>query len=451
MPSRSFADLGVSEPIARLLTARGLSAPTPVQAEAIPAALTGRDVAACAPTGTGKTLAYAIPLVQALAEGHSLPGRPRALVITPTRELADQVGDVLADVAAAHGLRALTLVGGEPIARQRTRLAMPADVVAVTPGRAVELHRTGLLSLDDVRVLVVDEADELADLGFLPDVTRLAVAAPQDAQRMLLSATLDDRVEPLAQVMLGEPVRVDAGGGADAGTVTGGPAGGEPDEPDRRHHLVLRVAGYDEADALVPWLAAREGRTLLFVSSKSRVAQVSGLLAAAGVAHGTLHGDRGRVARRDALAAFASGETPVLVATDVAARGLHVPELDLVVHVDPPADAATYLHRSGRTARAGAVGAVAAIVRAPQAESAARMYAAAGIEPEEIDAEPGSKELADAVGARRPRPRRNRDGRSGGGQGGRGSGSSRNRRGGTGRVHRPKRTKGGRGKGRSGR
>lgn len=448
MPSPSFAELGVSGPIVRMLAARGLAAPTPVQEEVIPAALAGRDVAACAPTGTGKTLAYAVPLVQRLAEGHSLSGRPRAVVVTPTRELADQVGDVLADVAAAHGLRALTLVGGERLARQRTLLAMPADIVAVTPGRAVELLRTHAISLDDVSVLVVDEADEMADLGFLPDVTRIAVAAPEDAQRMLLSATLDERVEPLAQVMLDAHVGVTVGGGADSGTVTpAGAAGADGTDaaagapaPDRRRHLVLRVRGYDEADALVPWLAARRGRTILFVSSKSRVAQVSGLLVAAGIPHETLHGDRGRVARRDALASFASGDVPVLVATDVAARGLHVPELDLVVHVDPPADAATYLHRSGRTARAGATGTVAAIVRDPQAASASRMYAAAGIEPEEIDAEPGSRALADAVGARKPRgPKRER----------RHAGTRRH--GGTGRVHRPKRTKGGRGTGRSGR
>lgn len=438
MPTDSFGTLGVPGPLTRHLADQGLTRPTPVQARVVPEALAGRDIAACAPTGTGKTLAFALPVAASVTGAAARPGRPRAVVITPTRELADQVGDTLADLLGAVGRRAVTLVGGEPVARQRTRLAMPADVVVVTPGRAVELTRTGTLDFGDVVALVIDEADELADLGFLPDVTALAALVPDTAQRLLVSATLDERTAPLAHEVLRDPVQITVGQGAPLDVAPVGSSRQALVVADLRRHLLLRVTGYAEADALVPWLAGREGRTILFVSAKTRVSQVSNLLFAAGVAHETLHGDRGRTARQKALAAFAEGTVnggvDVLVATDVAARGLDVAGLDLVVHVDPPADAATYIHRSGRTARAGATGAVAAIVRDSQVAAVERMYAAAGVIPETIAAAPGSAELAAATGARKPRPPRPRRTHAAGPR--------------KSRAHRPKRTKGGRGKGR---
>ncbi|MDO5730071.1 DEAD/DEAH box helicase [Corynebacterium sphenisci] len=390
------------EPVTGVLRRLGLTRPTPVQAAVLPDALAGRDILGRAPTGTGKTLAFAIPMVARLATGHALAGRPRGLVITPTRELADQVGDVLADLGAARGLRTVVLVGGERPARQRRLLAAPADIVVATPGRALQHLREGRLHLADVVVAVVDEADELADRGFLPELDRILDRLPRGTQLMAFSATLGDRVAPLL-ARLREPARHEVGGagagGADrAGAVT------------RMRHLLLPVADDAAADRLLPWIAARAGRTVLFVSGRHRVGEVAATLAAAGVACRTIHGERGQTARRAALADFAGGACPVLVATDVAARGLDIGGLDLVVHVDPAADPATYVHRSGRTARSGDAGTVATVARARQLDAARRVLDAAGVTPETLAAAPGSPALAEALGARRPPGPRRRPG-----------------------------------------
>ncbi|UBI01372.1 DEAD/DEAH box helicase [Corynebacterium freneyi] len=410
--------------------------PTPIQAAVLPDALTGRDVLGRAPTGSGKTLAFGIPLVQSLAGAASKPGRPRGLVIAPTRELADQIADVLGDLGAAAGLRVRAFVGGENINRQKLTLAAPVDVAVVTPGRAHDLRKQKRLSLDDVSSVVIDEADELAALGFLPDVLGLVRATSADATRMLFSATLDEVAEVLMEGR--DPVRHEV---ADAVVSV-----------DTMKHLVFRVPDNDAADAVTAWIAAREGRVVLFCNTRNRVTSLAGYLADQGIRVEALHGDRGQTARRAALAGFASGEVPVLVATDVAARGIDVDSLDLVVHVDPPPEAATYVHRSGRTARGGATGTVVTIVRDRQAEATAEMLRAAGVTPEVMDVSPGSKALRKWTGARKP-PGPSRGARGSGGHAGRRhartgtrhrTGAGRGRRGtaAASRPHRPKKKRG---------
>lgn len=386
--SGTLRDLGVPESVVAAARRMKVTEPTPIQSAVIPDALAGRNILGKAPTGTGKTLAFLIPMVSRLLTGHSVPGRPRGLVVVPTRELADQIGDVVADLGAARGLRSLVFIGGEKINKQKLMLAATVDVVVTTPGRALQLLREKAFSLDDVSVAVIDEADEMADLGFLPDVTGILRKVPKSAQRMLFSATLDDDVEPLIR-LVPDPVRHEVTAKAQS--------------KDLMTHLEIRVREDEDADAVIPWIASRDGRTVLFVSAKTRVAQVCGLLTANGVNHGYIHGDRGQTARRDALADFASGRCPVLVATDVAARGLDIASLDLVVHVDPPADAATYVHRSGRTARAGATGTVATLVRQRQIAATERVLAQVGVTPKIIEVNrPTSPELRTAIGAKRP-------------------------------------------------
>lgn len=420
----------------RTLRSMRVTEPTPIQAAVLPDALTGRDVLGRAPTGSGKTLAFGIPLVQSLAGAASKPGRPRGLVIAPTRELADQIADVLGDLGAAAGLRVRAFVGGENINRQKLTLAAPVDVAVVTPGRAHDLRKQKRLSLDDVSSVVIDEADELAALGFLPDVLGLVRATSADATRMLFSATLDEVAEVLMEGR--DPVRHEV---ADAVVSV-----------DTMKHLVFRVPDNDAADAVTAWIAAREGRVVLFCNTRNRVTSLAGYLADQGIRVEALHGDRGQTARRAALAGFASGEVPVLVATDVAARGIDVDSLDLVVHVDPPPEAATYVHRSGRTARGGATGTVVTIVRDRQAEATAEMLRAAGVTPEVMDVSPGSKALRKWTGARKP-PGPSRGARGSGGHAGRRhartgtrhrTGAGRGRRGtaAASRPHRPKKKRG---------
>ena len=404
--ARSFDVLGVAPAVLRTLRTMRITDPTPIQAAVLPDAIAGRDVLGRAPTGSGKTLAFGIPMVQTLTGAASKPGRPRGLVIAPTRELADQIADVLGDLGAAAGLRVLAFVGGENINRQKLKLAAPVDIAVVTPGRAHDLRRQGQLSLDDVTDVVIDEADELADLGFLPDVLGLVRATPRDARRMLFSATLDETADVLMKGR--EPVRHEVS----AVTVS----------VDTMKHLVFRVPDNGVADEVCAWIAAREGRVVFFANTRDRVVGLAKHLTEQGIHAEALHGDRGQTARREALAGFASGEVPVLVATDVAARGIDVTDLDLVVHADPPPEAATYVHRSGRTARAGATGTVVTIVRDRQAESVTGMLRKAGVTAEVMDVSPGSKALKKWTGARKPSgpdPRAGRDSRATRGAGGR--------------------------------
>ena len=360
-PGSSFAELGVPRTLTAALAARGITTPRPIQARTLPDALAGRDVLGRAETGSGKTLAFGLPLLvrTAAGRGKRQARQPRGLVVVPTRELADQIHDELLPLAAVLGLRLLAVYGGVPLGRQAQQLRRGIDVVVATPGRLLDLLRQDACSLDAVATAVLDEADHMADMGFLPAVTSLLDRVPPGGQRLLFSATLDTQVDTLVRRYLTDPVRH---------TVAPTAAGAT-----RMDHQIRRVRASDKV-AVAAELAGRPGRTLVFVRTKHRAARLAGQLDRAGIRAGALHGNLPQPARTRALAAFAAGTVPVLVATDIAARGIHVDGIDLVVHFDPPAEPKAYLHRSGRTARGGAAGTVITLVLPEQATEVAKLH-----------------------------------------------------------------------------
>jgi superfamily II DNA/RNA helicase len=344
-----------------VLAARGITTPRPIQAQTLPDALAGRDVLGRAETGSGKTLAFGLPLLArtATGSGKRRAQRPHGLVLVPTRELADQVHDELLPLADVLGLRLLAVYGGVPLGRQAHQLRRGIDIVVATPGRLLDLLRQEACSLDAVAIAVLDEADHMADMGFLPAVTALLDRVPPGGQRLLFSATLDGQVDTLIRRYLTDPVRHTVAPTAAAVA--------------RMDHQIRTVTATDKV-AVAAELAARPGRTLVFVRTKHRAARLARQLQHAGVRAGALHGNLAQPARTRALAAFAAGTVPVLVATDIAARGLHVDGIDQVVHFDPPTEAKAYLHRSGRTARAGAAGTVITMVLPEQATEVAKLH-----------------------------------------------------------------------------
>jgi superfamily II DNA/RNA helicase len=360
-PGPSFAELGVPTTLTAALAARGITSPRPIQARTLPDALAGRDVLGRAETGSGKTLAFGLPLLvrTAAGSGRRRAGQPRGLVLVPTRELADQVHNELRPLAALLDLRLLTVYGGVPLGRQARVLRGGVDVVVATPGRLLDLLGQGACSLDAVAITVLDEADHMADMGFLPAVTSLLDQIPSGGQRLLFSATLDGQVDTLVRRYLTDPVRHQLA--PTAATTT------------RMDHQIRSVQASDKV-AVTAELAAGPGRTLVFVRTKHRAARLARQLEHAGVRAGALHGNLAQPARTRALAAFAAGTVPVLVATDIAARGIHVEGIELVVHFDPPAEPKAYLHRSGRTARAGAAGTVVTLALPEQATEVAKLH-----------------------------------------------------------------------------
>ena len=396
-PGSSFAELGVPATLASALGARGITTPRPIQARTLPDALAGRDVLGRAETGSGKTLAFGLPLLirTAIQSGKRRARQPRGLVLVPTRELADQVHHELLPLAAALGLRLLAVYGGVPLGRQAQQLRRGVDVVMATPGRLLDLLGQGACALDAVAITVLDEADHMADLGFLPAVTSLLDHVPPGGQRLLFSATLDGQVDTLVRRYLTDPVRH---------TVEPTVAGAA-----RMDHQIRSVRASDKV-AVAAELAGRPGRTLVFVRTKHRAARLARQLQQAGVRAGALHGNLAQPARTRALAGFAAGTVPVLVATDIAARGIHVDGIDLVVHFDPAAEPKAYLHRSGRTARAGAAGTVVTLVLPEQATEVAKLhrYAQVTTSPVPTAAQPGRATDRQYPGRRRrrvPRPR----------------------------------------------
>jgi superfamily II DNA/RNA helicase len=363
----SFADLGIPRILAAALTARAITVPRPIQARALPDALAGRDVLGRAETGSGKTLAFGLPLLvrTAALSARRVPRQPRALVLVPTRELADQVNDELAPLAALLELRMLAVYGGVPLRPQIQQLRRGIDVVVATPGRLLDLLSQGACSLDAVAVAVLDEADHMADMGFLPAVTSLLDLVPAGGQRLLFSATLDRQVDTLVRRYLANPVRHMVAPTAESDALT--------------DHQVRVVPAAADKITVAAELAGRPGRILVFVRTKHGAARLARQLGRAGIQAGALHGNLAQSARTRALAAFAAGTVPVLVATDIAARGIHVEGIDLVVHFDPPAEHKTYLHRSGRTARAGATGTVITLVLPEQASEVAKLQQRADI------------------------------------------------------------------------
>jgi superfamily II DNA/RNA helicase len=383
----SFDALGVPAPLVRALADRGITNPFPIQAATLPDSLAGRDVLGRGRTGSGKTVAFALPTVAALAASHRprRASRPRALVLLPTRELANQVADTMRPLAEAMGLKTTTVFGGVSQNPQVTALRAGVDVLVACPGRLEDLLGQGLVHLDDVEVTVLDEADHMADLGFLPGVKRLLDRTPRDAQRLLFSATLDNGIDVLVKRYLHDPVThsVDPAV-APVATMT---------------HHVLAVEKDDKA-AVVRELASGQGRTLLFMRTKHTAKKLARQLTANGIPAVDLHGNLSQNARERNLDAFSTGTVRVLVATDIAARGIHVDEVGLVVHVDPPAEHKAYLHRSGRTARAGADGVVVTVMTPDQAADVRVLTRQAGISPVRTSVAPGALVLRELTGPR---------------------------------------------------
>ncbi len=341
-PAQTFAEMGLDAGLVGALAARGIAEPFAIQARALPDALSGRDVLGRAETGSGKTLAFGLPMLSRIARmrGQAAPKAPRGLILVPTRELAQQVAGVLTPLGRSIGVSVTTVYGGVPIGRQIARLAGGVDIVVATPGRLIDLMERRSCGLGDVTVTVLDEADHMADLGFLPSVTRILDETPAGGQRMLFSATLDRGVDKLVRSYLTDPA---------LHAVTPQVVAGSAAE-----HSVLVLAAEDKL-AVAAEMASRPARTLFFVRTKHGADRLAKQLERAGVSAAAIHGDRNQSQRQRALDAFAAGHPRVLVATDVAARGIHVDGIELVVHFDPPNDHKDYLHRSGRTARAGAI------------------------------------------------------------------------------------------------
>ncbi|GDY30547.1 RNA helicase [Gandjariella thermophila] len=386
-PPPSFAELGLPEPLVTALTDAGITTPFPIQAATLPDALAGRHVLGRGQTGSGKTLAFGLAMLARLAGGRAQPRQPRGLVLVPTRELAMQVSDALLPFARALGLWCRTVVGGTSFTRQADALRRGVDLLIATPGRLSDHVRQGTCALSDVVVTALDEADQMADMGFLPQVRAILELTPADGQRLLFSATLDHDVDALVREYLHDPVTHSVAP-ASASVTT------------MEHHLLL-VSAEDKL-AVVAEVAAREGRTILFVRTKHQVDRLTQKLRSIGVRAGALHGGKAQSARTRVLGEFREGRTPVLVATDVAARGIHVDDVSLVVHVDPPADAKDYLHRAGRTARAGRSGTVVTLVTHRERRQVQGMTARAGVRPLATRVRPGDDDLARITGARRP-------------------------------------------------
>ncbi|MEU6387794.1 DEAD/DEAH box helicase [Streptomyces sp. NPDC046939] len=383
----SFADLGLPADVLRTLGEQGVSEPFPIQAATIPDALAGRDVLGRGRTGSGKTLAFGLPLLARTAGRRAAAKQPLALVLVPTRELARQVTEALAPYARALRLRVATVVGGMSIGRQIAELRDGAEVVVATPGRLHDLIERKACRLDRVRTTVLDEADQMCDMGFLPQVTEALDQVRADGQRMLFSATLDRDVEHLVGSYLHSPVVHSADPATSAVTTM--------------DHHVLVVHGPDRW-AVTTEIASRDGRVLLFLDTKHGVDQLTRHLRASGVDAAGLHSGKSQPQRTRTLAQFKSGQVPVLVATNVAARGLHVDDLDLVVNVDPPTDPKDYLHRAGRTARAGESGRVVTLVLSGQRRELSKVLADAGIEAKVTKVRSGEAELSRVTGAKAP-------------------------------------------------
>ncbi|MEV4940787.1 DEAD/DEAH box helicase [Streptomyces zaomyceticus] len=386
-PAATFAELDLPVEVLGVLTRLGVDEPFPIQSATLPDALAGRDVLGRGRTGSGKTLAFGLPLLVRTAGRRAEARKPLALILVPTRELAQQVTDALAPFAEALKLRLTAVVGGMSIGRQATALRDGAEVLIATPGRLMDLVERKDCRLDRVAVTVLDEADQMADLGFMPQVTELLDLVRPEGQRMLFSATLDRNVDLLVERYLKDPVvhSVDPS----SATVS------------TMDHHVLQVHGADKF-ATATEIAARDGRVIMFLATKASVDRFTRHLLGSGVRAAALHGGKSQPLRTRTLDRFRTGEVPVLVATNVAARGIHVDELDLVVNVDPPADAKDYLHRGGRTARAGESGVVVTLVTSEERRDVARLMADAGIHPQVTQVRSGEAELSRITGARAP-------------------------------------------------
>jgi superfamily II DNA/RNA helicase len=369
--SRSFSDLSLSRPIVDVLRRRGITTPTPVQLAVVPDALAGHHVLGRARTGSGKTLAFGLPVLARLAGGTSKPTAPRALILLPTRELAIQVADALDPIAAALGLKLATVYGGAPINKQINRLRAGVDVVIATPGRLNDLIERRACRLDAVEITVLDEADHLCDLGFFKPVDALLASTPQDGQRLLLSATLDGQVDKLVRRHLPQH-RLHEVDSVDQLSDT------------TEHHLM--VSEQTERLQLARDLVTANPRSIIFTRTRRGAQRLARQLSAGEVVAVDLHGDLSQGQRERNLKRFRSGAATVIVATDVAARGIHIDGIGLVVHFDAPSEPKAFTHRSGRTARAGESGAVVTMTTPAALDDVVRMQHKAGVSARRHDA-----------------------------------------------------------------
>jgi superfamily II DNA/RNA helicase len=422
----TFAEFGLPTAVLDTLAANGIEQPFPIQAATLPDSLAGRDVLGRGRTGSGKTYAFLLPVVARLAKSTTprRPGRPRALILAPTRELVAQIDAALAPLAKAMDLRSVTIFGGVSPGPQISKLREGVDIVIACPGRLEDHVQSRHADLSAVEITVLDEADHMADLGFLPPVKRLLDKTPRDCQRLLFSATLDGGVDVLIKRYLHNPIEhsVDS----------------EQSPVSAMVHHVLHVDNAARIEVLTD-LAASPGRTIVFARTKHGAKGIARKLNSRGVAAVELHGNLSQNARTRNLAAFSNGSAGVLVATDIAARGIHVDDVNLVVHADPPVEHKAYLHRSGRTARAGAEGTVVTLMIDSQVADVRTLTRKAGVKPtitrfsgashpvlQEIA--PGERDFSGPIIIEAPASQA--PARQGGGQGG-----GAHRRGGSGRNH----------------
>ena len=377
----SFTALGVSGEIVEVLTGRGILEPFPVQVMTIPDAMAGRDVCGKAQTGSGKTLAFGIPMIERTVK--SQPKYPRSLVLVPTRELCRQVSEELSPLADAQGLSLVSVYGGAPMGAQIDKIKNGADIVVATPGRLIDLVDRKVVSVESVECAVLDEADQMADMGFLPQVHAIMREIQGTPQVMLFSATLDGAVRSLVNAYLSDPVRHEV--------ETSG------DIVDEQTHRFVAIHHMDKAKVAATIIGSVD-RTLIFVGTKRNADRVTTQLRDEGVKARAIHGDKRQSERERALADFMDGRLPALVATNVAARGLHIDDVDIVMHYDPPQDYKSFVHRSGRTARAGETGLVVSLVEWDQVEDVERLQRASGLNYEIVKMYSNDERLEDLAG-----------------------------------------------------
>lgn len=385
--SSSWAELGVSTELLSTLKRQGIDSPFPIQAKTLPDAISGRDVLGRGQTGSGKTLAFGLAMITRLAHRRATAEHPLGIVLVPTRELAMQVTDALMPYAQAVELDIRLIAGGMPYAKQIDALKRGVPIVVATPGRLNDLVEQGHINLSKIEITILDEADQMCDMGFMPQIVEVLDMTKPDSQRLLFSATLDKDVDKIVRKYLHDPVE-HATNSTKASVKT------------MTHYLFITYS--EDKPAILAEIGSRKGKTMFFARTQAGVDRIAKDLANKGVPTGALHGGKTQAVRTRTLNAFKEGITDVLVATDVAARGIHVDGVSLVVHIDPPNDHKDYLHRAGRTARAGETGAVVTMIGPRQQKAVTAMTSRAGVDPEVVKVKPMSKELVAITGAKEP-------------------------------------------------
>lgn len=383
----TWTQLGISAPLVNALSAQGITSPFPIQIATLPDALKGHDILGRGQTGSGKTLAFGLALLNNLQNKQAKPHKPMALVLTPTRELAQQIDEVLTPLARAIGHESVVIAGGMPYAKQITAMRKAVAILVATPGRLIDLLNRGEVQLDNLEITVLDEADQMADMGFLPVVKEILDQGKMGGQRLLFSATLDRGVDSLVKSYLKNPKTHSLQN--DRASVS-----------TMEHHVLVMHPG--DKDLITAQIAARNGKTILFVKTQRGADRLADNLAKAGVPVGALHGGKSQAVRTRTLKLFKEQDNAALVATDVAARGIHVDGISLVVHVDAPTDHKDYLHRSGRTARAGEAGGVVVLATTKQQTSVKGLTSRAGVTPKFVGVKPNDAELMAITGAQEP-------------------------------------------------